>query len=79
MPIDWSNSALGASIKDLQHARDLSNRFGNSILKDLFVNITDRESADSEFGRLSYLGFICALRIQSGDYPPIRDSGKMIC
>ena len=67
----WIDSGSQAIIKGLKHARDFTNRFCNFILRDLWVKILRWETIDSEFGRLSYIGFIFALRIQSEAYPSI--------
>ena len=59
-------------MKGTKHAQDFPDRFGNFTLRDLWTKIIKWESMDIEFGRLCYIGFIFALRIQSEAYPAVR-------
>ena len=74
-PPGWIDSGAQSIIKGLNHAHDSPNRFGDFILRDLWMRILRWGTIDIELGRLCYLGFIFALRVQSEAYPAVAALG----
>ena len=71
---DWYGDSVHAIAKGLVHARGYIATFDNFIFKELFIKIINRESIQTEFGRLCYISFVFLLWVHSDGIPSIRAS-----